>query len=270
MASKHHTGKKSYEEYLRNAHPPKRRKKASAKQYRRLLGFALLIAVISMIVLLVQGDELLLKEIKVTGSFSQNSSEIISVSGLRLGMNILNVDQEEIRRNFSSNSSVELKDIRIEMPDTVILEVRERSVCAAVSCVGVMLMVDRDGYVLQRAAAVPQNMGIPVVSGMDARLSPNGKTVESGTEGQVEVMINVLSAIYDAQMQTIVSEANIEDMNNIYLMSVSGIQVMIGDDEDLPVKLAWMRAVIDQMTAEGVMSGIVDVSSGVNAVYSEK
>ncbi len=274
MASKHSAEKKSYERYLqqkrKKTQPPTRRRQAAAGQYRRLLVFALLIAVVSAVIILAQGEEFLLKEIQVTGSTSRSSSEIAAMSGLRLGMNILNVDQEAVKRNFSESSAVELKNIRIEMPDTVILEVRERSVCAAVNCVGVILLIDRDGYVLHRMSSMPANRAVPLISGMDARIDPHGKTIESGTEGQLQVMINVIDAIYEAGIQTEISEVNIEDVNSIYLISGSGIQVRIGDDENLDVKLRWMRAVLDALTADGTMSGVVDVSGSNNAVYSGK
>ena len=270
MPSKHPVKRKSHQKYIHEPQMPSGRpsRLAAGRQRSRLFAFAILIAILAGSVMLSEGERFLVREIEVIGNSTKSSSEVASISGVRLGMNIFSVDEEEIKRNFSVSNAVELKDIRIEMPDTVILEVRERSVCAAVSCVGVVLLVDMDGYVLHRMSSMPQNRTVPLVSGMDARISTNGRTIEAGTNGQLQVMSNVLSKIYEKGMQTHISEVNVSNVNSVYLMSVSGIQVFIGDDENLDIKFAWMRAMLDTLTAEGVMSGVVDVSGGNNAVYS--
>ncbi len=263
MMPKRSNAYEKYEKYLR-------RNQASARRYKWLSCFVLLIAAIAVAVTVLQSSTVVIKEIKVTGDLiTKTESEIVSLSGLRLGMNILKVDKKEIERNFSINNRVELVEVRIQKPDTVVLEVRERTSRAAVNCAGVILMIDMDGYILDRLSSVPQTGGnIPVINGMDVRVSVQGKTIESGTKGQIEVMSNVLSAIYASDFQQRVSELNVSDLDNLYLISDSGIQILIGDDEMLDAKLAWTRAVLDVLTIEGIMSGVVDVSSGNNAVYS--
>ncbi len=262
MMPKQSNAYEKYEKYLR-------RNQAFARRYKRLSGFVLLIAAIAVLVMLIQSSTLVLKEIKVNGDLlTKNDAEIVSLSGLRLGMNILRVDKKEIEGNFSANNRVELMDVHIQMPDTVVLEVRERTARAAVNCAGVILTIDMDGYILDRMSSIPQSGNIPVINGMDVRVSVQGKTIESGTKGQIEVMRNVLSAIYAADFQQSVSELNVSDLDNLYLISDSGIQILIGDDEMLDAKLAWTQAVLEVLTSEGVMNGVVDVSSGNNAVYS--
>ena len=103
---------------------------------------------------------------------------------------------------------------------------------------------------------------------MNVRISAHAKKIESGTDGQITAMSRVLNALDAAGMQMTVSELNVADPDNIYLISQSGIQILLGDDENLDAKLAWTQAVVDRLTAEGVMHGVVDVSSGNNAVYS--
>lgn len=265
MAVKH---SREHEEYIRRKRAEMERKRAAARRMRQMIAFILLLVVIALICVLTQSQMFKLSEIKVTGSSTKSHSEIAGLSGLRLGMNILSVDKKEIQRNFSMDSSVELLDVHIEMPDTVIIEIRERVVHAAVNCAGVILLIDSDGYVLQRLSSMPQNERYPLVSGMDVRVSAHAKIIESGTDGQLTAMKRVLTELYDTHTQTMISELNIADPDNIYLISQSGIQILLGDDERLDEKLAWTQAVIDSLTTEGVMSGVVDVSSGSNAVFS--
>ena len=45
---------------------------------------------------------------------------------------------------------------------------------------------------------------------------------------------------------------------------------MLGNSENLDEKVAWMQAVLRVLSEEGAMKGVVDVSTGNNAVYSER
>ena len=229
-----------------------------------------MLAAVCALVILVRGRIYVLREIEVTGNSMKSASEIAGQSGLRLGMNIFNVDAEMVERNISADPYVELLETEIILPDTVRLRVRERAACAAVNCAGVILMVSEDGYILERLESVPQNEGIIVVSGMDVKIGPQGWTIESGVAGQKDVMSAVLEAVRTAGMEKRVSELNVADLDNLYLMSDGGVQVLLGDETQLEEKLIWMQAVLERLTQSGVMSGVLDVSSGKNAVYSEK
>lgn len=229
-----------------------------------------MLAAVCALVILIRGRIYVIREIEVTGNSERSASEIAGQSGLRLGMNIFNVDRETVERNLSANPCVEVLDIEVILPDTVVLHIRERTACAAVNCAGVILMVSEDGYILERLTSVPPTEKVVVVSGMDVKIGPQGRTIESGVAGQKNVMEAVLAALRTVGMEKQVSELNVADLDNLYLMSDSGVQVLLGDETQLEDKLVWMRAVLEKLTRNGVMSGVLDVSSGKNAVYSEK
>lgn len=46
--------------------------------------------------------------------------------------------------------------------------------------------------------------------------------------------------------------------------------MLLGDETNLNDKFAWMRAVMDRLKQDGVMSGVLDLSSGKNAVYADR
>ena len=245
-------------------------KRTAAGQNRRAFRFLLLLAAVCALVILVRGRIYVLREIEVTGNSMRSVSEIAGRSGLRLGMNIFNVDKEEVERNLSADPYVELLEARVELPDTVVLEIRERSACAAINCAGVILLTDQEGYILERLTGVPQDGNLIVVSGMDVSVGHQGDTIESGVSGQKTAMSAVLQAIRASGMEREISELNVSDMDNLYLVSGSGIQVLLGDETNLDDKLAWMRAVLDKLEQDGIMSGVLDVSSGKNAVYADR
>lgn len=251
-------------------HTQENMKRAASGQERRMIKLLLMLAAVCALVILVRGRIYVLREIEVTGNSKKSVSEIAGRSGLQLGMNIFNVDEREVERNLLTDPYVELLKVRVELPDTVVLEVRERSACAAINCAGVILLTDQEGYILERLTGVPQDGNFVVVSGMDVSIGHQGNAIESGVPGQKAAMSAVLQAIHESGMEREISELNVADMDNLYLVSDNGIQVLLGDETNLNDKFAWMRAVMDRLKQDGVMSGVLDLSSGKNAVYADR
>ena len=237
------------------------------KRKRRSGGFVLLLLAVCALVVITQSRKFVVSEISVTGNSKRTVSEIAGLSGIEMGMSIFKVDEKAIARNFLSDSYVELVSVEIEYPDKVEIEVRERAVWAAVNNAGVILLIDQEGCILERVTSLPD--GVIVISGLDVSVNSLSKYVESRTAGQISLMKKLLSALKEEQTAELISELNLSNPDNIYLVSQSGIQVIIGDDAQLPVKLVWMKAVLEELTKNGIMKGVLDVSSGKNAVYSE-
>ena len=155
------------------------------------------------------------------------------------------------------------------LPDTVTLVVSERKARAAVNCAGVILIVDEEGQIMQRMSSVPES-GVIVVSGLDVSVNAQGRKIESAKTWQLRDMKTVLTALEARGMMSVMSELNLSDRYNIYLVSTSGVQIMLGDEENIPDKLVWAQAVLEKLTQEGVRRGILDVSTGRNAVYADR
>ncbi len=253
---------------MRNTRPYEKYGRRRSGRSGRLTGFLVMLAAVCALVLLVRSRMFVISEIEVTGNSAKSASEIAGLSGLRLGMNIFSVKKDEIERNISRDNYVELLNVDIEMPDKVTLEVRERTACAAVNCAGVILVIDEDGFILERRANVPDG-NLVIISGMNISAGAQARRIESNTPGQTDTACRVLDAIRTAQVQGLVSELNVSDQENLYLVSQSGIQVLLGDDTQLEEKLDWMQAVLQKLTRAGIMRGILDVSSGTNAAFTE-
>ena len=86
-------------------------------------------------------------------------------------------------------------------------------------------------------------------------------------EGSFEEALTELEA---KNMTGQISELNVADRYNLYLVSQTGVQIMLGDEENIPDKLVWARAVLEKLTQEGVRRGVLDVSTGKNAVYADR
>ena len=176
--------------------------------------------------------------------------------------------RESVSRSLSFHSDIKLLDFSVTYPDTAFLSILERQARAAINCAGVILIVDEDGQIMERLSSVPE--GSVVVSGMDVSVSAQGRQIESARSWQLKDMREVLSEIDAQNMMSVISELNVADRYNLYLVSNTGVKIVLGDEENMSEKLVWARTVLEKLTEEGVMRGVLDVSTGKNAVYADR
>ena len=207
------------------------------------------------------------RTIYVTGAEKYSVEEVAGFAGISTGVDIKSVSEQNVRKMLSKIDDIEFIDLEIREPDTVILEIREREVRAVVNCSGVYLLIDEYGYILGREAERPE-MGAIYVSGIDLGLKSGGKMIESNSGTQLDTMQELLSLLKDSTIDSDVEEINLNNMHNIYLLMRSGLKVMLGDTADLDTKLLHAAAMLSLLTRDGVKTGMVDVSTSVNAVYS--
>ena len=254
---------------------PSQKKRASAKQRSAAnrqgmaaLRLVALVALLALAAYLTKAKVFVLREVSVEGNRGYSESEIASMAALTPGENIFDVSRDAVERSLSAHSDVKLLDFRVTYPDTVYLSVSERQARAAVNCAGVILLVDEEGGIMDRLSSVPE--GSVVVSGMDVSVSAQGRRIESAKSWQLTAMKNVLAEMDAQGMLAVVSELNVADRYNLYLVSNTGVKIVLGDEENMAAKLVWARTVLEKLTQDGVRRGVLDVSTGKNAVYADR
>ena len=212
--------------------------------------FLMLVAALCVAALLIKSRVFTLQEIVVQGNEAFSDAEIAALSGLILGEDTLKIEKSRIKGNFS------------------LLKVRERRPRAAVNCAGVILVIDEEGVILERLASMPA--GDLITVSMNVSLSAQGRTIESSRSGELEAMKLILAGLDAQGMAGLISEINVRDRFNLYMVSDTGVQIILGEKDDLDDKLVLARRVLEKLTEEGVMSGVLDVSTGKNAVYADR
>ena len=89
-----------------------------------------------------------------------------------------------------------------------------------------------------------------------------------GSRQVVNALQKLIAEIREDPIRELASELNIADPDNLYLVAHTGMQILLGDEERLPEKFVWARAVHEELQKKGVTRGVLDVSSGKNAVYA--
>ena len=242
------------------------RMRMGARQQKRRFLFLLFIICLAAAVYF-SSSLFVVREIEVEGLQTLDSAQVVRQSGLELGGSIFRVDQEKVRQNMARMGLVEFQGLETRLPDTVVLRVSERTPAALISYLGVVLLIGEDGCMMKQM----DNMGdydLPVLSGLKITQYQVGRKVASSVEGQVDAALSILKEMRAQSLMDQVSELNVQDLDNIYLVTRTGLHVKLGDATMLHDKLVWMRGVVAQLQSEGITTGVLDVSSGQSGVYS--
>ena len=201
----------------------------------------------------------------IEGNTAASSEEIIRAAALELGGSIFRVDEEGIRSCLESGGRFALDGVEIRYPSTVVLSVRERTRDAMVPSSGRILIVDSDGYVVEVCTSVPESSGL-YVRGLNCRAYSLGRRIDA-PEDQLEAMRAVLEAVRRQNAGNYISELNVSDPLNLWMVSRTGLRVELGDTGRLDDKILWICSAIADLESRGETRGTLDVTSGTMADF---
>ncbi len=206
------------------------------------------------------------KDIQVVGATQFSAQQVVSMTGIQLGESMFNVNEQSARRGFLSHGVLSFERLEKWMPSTVRVSVRERTPRVIISYAGLPTVLDEYGYAIAQARDL-SSQGLPMVTGLRLTACEVGRQAVSQTPLQIEAMSACVQQLYAQQYVQLISELNVSDLDNLYLMTRAGMMVKLGGSEQLQQKLLWMNSALTQLTAEGAVKGILDVSSAQSAVY---
>jgi len=220
-------------------------------------------------VLLLQRGVFVLRNLRVEGTARYTSQQVADWAGLRHGQNIFALDQQQIAFNLQGECFLLLESIYVDYPDTLILHVRERAPRAALSRNGFFVLVDEINVVLGVDGTLDPALQVPVVTGMDVLGDDEGQPVTVKVPAQLMAMNEILKELELQMVTARVSELNVANLDNLYLVTKEGLIVELGDSEQMELKIGMMRAVLERLKDMGVYTGLLDVSVPYTADYLE-
>jgi len=218
-------------------------------------------------VLLLQRGVFVLRNLRVEGTARYTNQQVADWAGLFHGQSIFALDQQQIARNLQGEAFLILESIYVDYPDTLILKVRERAPRAALSQNGLYLLIDEINTVLDIDGALDPALQVPVVTGMDVLRGDAGLPLAVRVPAQLTAMNEVLNELELQMVTARVSELNVANLDNLYLVTKEGLIVELGDSDQMEPKIGMMRAVLERLRDMGVYTGSLDVSVPYTADY---
>jgi cell division protein FtsQ len=213
------------------------------------------------------GEAMRVREVVVLGCEVKDPAQVADLASIANEESIFKIKFKEVRQKIDADPYFEVQSIRYVFPDKLRISVSERKAGAVINHLGSIIVVDETGYILEVLGSLG-DLSLPVVSGL--RITEGykvGETVASSQENQLDALHAILTQLHEQNATQLISEINLDAISDLWMTTVSGYEVRLGNFEDMESKIRWLRAVEPILVSEGYKGGVITVSTGKNASY---
>ena len=208
--------------------------------------------------------------IEVQGNNKINKEEIISLSNLKKGDNIFRFNKSIISK-IKENAYIESAEIKRNLPGTVIISIKERTVKYQINIINGYTYIDKNGYILEHSST---KSDVPVIAGLKS--TENVLLNEKRLQDEDLETLNDVSKILDAAKtigkDNIITEINVENKHDyiLYLESENK-RIHIGDTSNLTNKMLYVQRILEgEQGKSGTAYVNGDISAGFKPYFREE
>ena len=234
---------------------------------RRLIPVIILLALLVFIALFLDNSVFIIRDVHISGDSGMDETDVVRLAGINMGGRMRDMNVESIARNVDKSGVLKCVNIETELPSAIVITVERRQGRAVTDYGGSVVLMDGDGYVISLTREIPEGEYL-YMTGLSPRDAAPGRLIGADTL-RIDAVKTVINAIDRTGAGEFISELNVENTDSIYLYSRTGIQVMLGDANDMESKLIWMKYALMDLESRGETSGRLDVTSGKQADFRE-
>ncbi len=221
------------------------------------------IAVLLIVIILIFGISVFFRIsiIEVIGEKRYTAEQIMSVSGIERGDNLLFVDTKAAAEKIGLNLPY-LNDVVIEkiIPDQVVITVSESQPIAVLSYKGDFWIVDQKARVLEKTDQTSASEKI-AINGIDPVAIAEGLEiiVEEDQQTKLQYLIDILGAIHNVGLSAQVRALDISNIGSIRFTYGDRFTVIMGSGDNADYKIAMLQNVIASLAPDD--KGRIDLSN---------
>ncbi|MDP4088073.1 MAG: FtsQ-type POTRA domain-containing protein [Bacillota bacterium] len=237
------------------------------KRRRRKISLLAALFIIVSVILCLKLSYFNIARVEVLDNKIVAKEDIIKLSGINPGKNIFYLNKKDIKNKVLSNSYISEVSIKRQLPSTVVLDIKERIPRFHMAEDKDYILLDAEGYVLDRITAVDQSSTVQVL-GLKTDNISFGKRITDDQKKlrEFEVFDDMISR--DKTKEKITS-LDISDNMDIKVC-FNNITVKVGNIDDMQNKLNKAINIISQQNLTDA-SGYIDVSyNGVPVISVQK
>ena len=247
------------------------RKKKRKKSSKKMITFASCFLLIAIVIIFALTTPIFnINYIEVTGNSKISSDTIISISQLKKGQNIFKFNNSTIQ-NIKENNYIDEVKIKRKLPGTIIISVKEREIKYQIKLLNSYAYIDKNGYILE-VSTVKKEVPIIVGFNIDENELINKNRLEVEDLEELNKILKVLDSAKTINIDSIITEINIENKDNYYLYIESqNKKIYIGDTSNLTKKMLYIKKILEE---ESDKSGTIftngDISSGFKPYFRQE
>lgn len=224
---------------------PVKKKRRIRRWVKKLLLITVLIVAV---VVFLRSPLFTVKEIHVTGNENVSYGKIIDLAEITADETLFKMNKKEISARLMAYPFIEQAELKRRLPSTLVIEITEREPIGFIVTSNGYVQFDKAGMVL----AIVGSMGkynLPIITGIDMAEIPSPGSILDGESFQ-----NALNVIKncDPQVLSNIAEINIGENSYVVAHTYQGIEIKIGTDKDINLRLNDLRDILAEIAAENI------------------
>ncbi len=187
-----------------------------------------------------------IKNIKVINNSKFSEDTYISLSKIQIDTNIFNINKREVIKNIKQNAYVEDVQIKRNLPDEILINVKERQATYMIENNGSYIYMNNQGYFLE---INDEPLKVPVLKGITTygdELVVGGRLCLQDLK-KMETVLEIISYATSYNLLEKITAINIEDKNN-YIIEMEGEKknVYIGDASNINERIIKIPIILEK------------------------
>lgn len=219
----------------------KEKKRPKKRSLKRKIVFLLVLAS-TFIFPLFSSTYFALGRVEVKGGRQLSHLELLSLSKIRPRRNLFCLNLRKIRANLKKHPKIKEVDLSRRLPDTVLLEVRERKPEALVFAHNLFWIVDKEGFVLDKKDSKGR-LHLPLLTGVGKLKIRIGERLRKEKISQALDCLKFSSCLQPEKL----AKVGFDSLGKVYLYTKSGLEIRLGEAEDLKEKIEEIPLVLERI-----------------------
>ena len=242
---------------------PRVRKKRRKKYY--LLRFLVFILVCVAVYFIMHSDAFTVKNIQLEKNDRFSVELVKEITGLKPGLNLFEIDVKKCEKALEERPYVIAAEVSRKLPDTVTVSLDVRTPVAVVKQDGQFIMLDRDGYVLEKRKKLPYYTFFDGITVTEAKVGQVIKVKEEKKYQQYMKLIDEMNAADLYFRKMVIGEKTVKLYAKPQLYCVGTKKNITEGMQD-----GNLKAVLYTLNKKGTEKGVVSVGDDKYYSFSKK
>jgi len=217
----------------------------------------LMLLVILLILLILNSSVFSVKKIYIKGEKNLSASQVMDISEIVIGENILKVNLGKVEKNLKNSPWIKEAAVERKLPSKIIINIVERKPIAFVYFLGSYILIDDERKVLE--VKEKYDSSFPVISGLKLKTFKIGEILECQNSDLLESIVEFLVESEKLDFNKHISQICI-DRKHIMMFLTNRIQVKLNKNDRLLQKLPVMHAVFEDIKNKFPAGGLINMT----------
>lgn len=223
---------------------PKKKQKTRSKKTTVIL--VIIVLLICGLVFLLFSNMFEIKNIEIKNNSRLSKEKIEEICDFDKYRNIFWVTNIGISKDLEKNAYVENVKIHKKLPDTLIIDIKERVPRYMLQIADSYVYINNQGYLLEVST---ENIGLPIILGLKTDLSnvEAGKRLDVEDLKRLETIIKIMDTAAVHNIDNLITKIDIsDDRNYTIILESEGKTVYLGDATDLNTRMIYLSGILNR------------------------